>query len=74
MLSNIFSPVWLPVMSYIIFLRNQKIKKYFMHVSFIAFFPVLLGSSIPYQRIFYTTQIFTFHWQQAWFLHWYQLF
>lgn len=50
MLADIFSPVWLPVMSYIIFLRNKKIKKYFIHVSYIVFVSCFAGFFYPLSK------------------------
>lgn len=43
MLSDIFSPVCLSVMSYIIFLRNRKTKNHFFHISYNVFCLFLLG-------------------------------
>lgn len=50
MLAAIFSIVWLPVMSYIIFLRNKKTKKYFVHVSYIVFVSCFAGFFYPLSK------------------------
>ncbi len=47
MLSGIFTPVWLSVTTYIIFLRKRKIKIYFVNVLFIVFMSCFVGLFHP---------------------------
>ncbi len=50
MLSDIFSPVWFSVMSYIIFLRKRKIKNRFVNISFIVFMSCFAGFFYPLSK------------------------
>lgn len=50
MLSEIFTPVWLSVTSYVIFLRHRKTKNHFVHLLYIVFSSCFVGFFHPLSR------------------------